>query len=116
MTDKRKKNGTFAPGNSGGPGRPKRAVERDYLLKLTTGCSPEDWQEIIEKTVSMAKEGDAKSREWLASYLLGSPAKQNHTTLARAQARDELEIDELEKEYELVELEDFISRKTKKLL
>ena len=36
-------------------------------------CSPEIWREIIEKAVVDAKNGDAKAREWLASYLVGKP-------------------------------------------
>ena len=115
MTDKRKNNGRFAAGNSGGPGRPKKAIERNYLLKLAEACTLEDWQGIIEKTVSMAKDGDNKSREWLASYLLGAPAKESHLTLTRALASEELDIDEVEKAHASLQLEAMISKRSKAL-
>jgi hypothetical protein len=66
--------GQFAEGNPGGPGRPRRAIERDYLAALSDACGPETWREIVERAVADAKNGDAKAREWLAHYLLGIPA------------------------------------------
>jgi hypothetical protein len=65
--------GRFAPGNSGGPGRPPRQTEREYLRAMMAACTPEDWEEIVERTVQDAKEGDPKAREWLARYLVGMP-------------------------------------------
>ena len=70
---KREESGQFAPGNQGGPGRPPRQTESEYLTAMKQGCSPQDWQEIIQKAVIDAKEGDAKARDWLASYLIGLP-------------------------------------------
>jgi hypothetical protein len=64
--------GRFTVGNAGGPGRPRRAVERDYLRALNAAVSLHDWREIVEAAVARAKEGDAKAREWLARYLLGA--------------------------------------------
>jgi hypothetical protein len=69
-------NGQFAKGNKGGPGRPHRQTEREYLAVLRDTVSLEDWKEIIEKTVAQAKEGDARARQWLTNYLVGDqPAK-----------------------------------------
>ena len=70
MSD-RKTNGTFAPGNPGGPGRPRRAVERQYLAAFAEAVSPSDWRAIIGKAVADAKAGDAKARDWLSKYLVG---------------------------------------------
>ncbi len=65
--------GKFAPGNPGGPGRPRRAIERDYLLAISEACPLETWRAIVERAIRDAKHGDAKAREWLASYLVGRP-------------------------------------------
>jgi hypothetical protein len=64
-------NGRFAPGNPGGPGRPRRAVERQYLAALSDAISLEAWQEIVKATVVAAKQGDPKARDWLTRYLIG---------------------------------------------
>lgn len=65
--------GRFAPGNPGGPGRPRRQTERVYLATIAEACPPETWREIVAKTVTDAKAGDAAARNWLASYLVGKP-------------------------------------------
>lgn len=69
----RDKNGAFATGNKGGPGRPSRAIERDYLLTLSECCPPDTWRQIVQRAVVDAKLGDGKARDWLASYLMGNP-------------------------------------------
>src|SRR3954452_16912219 len=63
--------GHFAPGNPGGPGRPRRAVERDYLAALSEAVTLAEWQEIVRSAVLAAKQGDGKARDWLTRYLLG---------------------------------------------
>ena len=73
MKSGRDDKGKFAAGNVGGPGRPPRATERDYLVALSESCSTNDWQEIVSKAVDDAKGGDAKARAWLAGYLVGEP-------------------------------------------
>ncbi len=69
----RDRSGRFAEGNPGGPGRPRRATERQYLSAISDECSPEKWREIISRAVDDARAGDAKARDWLASYLVGRP-------------------------------------------
>jgi hypothetical protein len=64
--------GKFAPGNPGGPGRPRRAVEREYLAQLAEACPPETWRQVCQRAVDDARAGDAKARDWLAKYLLGA--------------------------------------------
>jgi hypothetical protein len=63
--------GRFTVGNPGGPGRPRRPVEREYLRALNEAVSLDDWKEVVQAAVADAKEGDAKAREWLARYLIG---------------------------------------------
>jgi len=65
-------NGTFALGNPGGPGRPPRPTERSYLVALAAAVPLEVWGQIVDRAVADALAGDAKAREWLAKYLLGS--------------------------------------------
>jgi len=67
----RNTNGTFAPGNPGGPGRPRRGVERQYLEAFAGAVTLDDWRAIIQRAVADAKAGDAKARDWLSKYLVG---------------------------------------------
>lgn len=76
--------GRFAPGNLGGPGRPRRETERAYLSIISEMCPPETWREIVAKAVDRARHGDEKAREWLASYLVGKPAHEATTLHALA--------------------------------
>jgi hypothetical protein len=71
----RNDDGKFSFGNHGGPGRPRRVTERDYLLTLSEECPPETWREICQRAVRAAKAGDAKARDWLSRYLLGNPGE-----------------------------------------
>lgn len=73
MTTRRDDRGRFQVGTAGGPGRPPRPTEQNFLLALVDACPLETWKEIVAKAVSDAREGDDKSRHWLASYLVGSP-------------------------------------------
>lgn len=69
----RAQNGHFAPGNAGGPGRPRRPVEESYLLAITAACPVETWERICAKAVEDAMSGDPKAREWLSRYLVREP-------------------------------------------
>lgn len=66
--------GKFASGNAGGPGRPPRPVERDYLASLGDSVPLESWKKIVATAVDRAIEGDSKARDWLSRYLLGNQA------------------------------------------
>jgi hypothetical protein len=66
-------NGRFALGNRGGPGRPRRTVEAQYLTALREAVSLETWNKVCETAVAQAVAGDAKAREWLAHYVIGRP-------------------------------------------
>jgi len=71
METDRTSNGRFAFGNPGGPGRPRRAVERQYLATLSETVSLDDWRDIVRVAMTFAKQGDAKARDWLTRYLIG---------------------------------------------
>jgi hypothetical protein len=85
VADDRNPNGTFALGNRGGPGRPRRAVEREYLSALAEAVPPAEWRLIVQRAVADAKGGNAKAREWLSKYLLGDDP------FALVELREELE-------------------------
>jgi hypothetical protein len=71
MASDRDSKGRFVPGNPGGPGRPRRTVEQDYLLALSEAVTIEKWKQIVESAVTAAVQGDDKARTWLSKYLLG---------------------------------------------
>jgi hypothetical protein len=73
MSTYRHDNGRFAFGNRGGPGRPRRTVEAQYLTALREAVPIETWTKVCETAVAQAVAGDAKAREWLGSYLIGKP-------------------------------------------
>ena len=64
--------GRFSTGNNYGQGRPPRAVERDYLAVLSERLSLDDWRSIVDRAVADASSGDARARDWLSRYALGS--------------------------------------------
>jgi hypothetical protein len=65
--------GRFAKGNAGGPGRPSRRTEAEYLLALSEAVSLEDWKKIVATAKEAAIDGDHQSRLWLGRYLIGEP-------------------------------------------
>ena len=65
--------GRFAAGNGGGPGRPKRQAEEDYLQTLSERVPLALWAEIVDKAASDAAAGDSKARDWLSKYLMPQP-------------------------------------------
>lgn len=73
MKIERHPNGKFAPGNRGGPGRPTREAEEQYLARLSTEVSMEDWIQITRRAIEDAKDGDWRARNWLSDYLMGKP-------------------------------------------
>jgi hypothetical protein len=63
--------GQFTAGNPGGPGRPRRAVEREYLAALGERVPLDAWRGIVDRAVRDAMNGDHLARQWLSKYLLG---------------------------------------------
>lgn len=91
----RNPDGTFAEGNSGGPGRPARATERQYMAVVMAACDLDTWQAIVERAVTDAKNGDSTARAWLASYLMGKPTNHPAPRPTRVLAADAAGIDEV---------------------
>jgi hypothetical protein len=71
----RSTDGRFTVGCPGGPGRPRRATEKEYLAVLTEEVSPETWRAICRRAAADARARDAKARDWIARYLLGPPGE-----------------------------------------
>ena len=96
---KRDKNGQFAQGNSGGPGRPRRAIEREYLAVVGDKVTLEDWGKVVSRALDDAKNGDPRARDWLAKYVIG----------AEPQSLRTLAVDELQGATPDVEIEELIA-------
>ncbi len=79
--NRRNSKGRFANGNPGGPGRPRRSVEIEYLARLSDTITLEDWGQIVDTARRRAIAGDPRARDWLARYLLG-PSPLSLTRLA----------------------------------
>jgi hypothetical protein len=71
MTTLRNAKGQYVIGHGGGPGRPSRPREMEYLGALTDAVPLKEWKLVVSKALRDAKDGDAKAREWLGKYLLG---------------------------------------------
>lgn len=71
--DCRDDKGRFTLGNPGGPGRPRRETELLYLSAMRSRVALDDWGQIVDAAVGLAKGGDAKSRQWLSDYLMPPP-------------------------------------------
>jgi hypothetical protein len=80
----RASNGRFMKGHPGGPGRPRRAVEQEYLVTLNAAVTLEAWRQIVDRAVADALKGDGKARDFLAKYLIGDNPP-SLTELAAAQ-------------------------------
>ncbi len=69
----RDSNGRFVNGHPGGPGRPPRQTEDEYLASMATVVDAEAWQAIVQRATQDAINGDSRARAWLSAYLLGQP-------------------------------------------
>ncbi len=76
----RDKNGRFAKGNGGGPGRPSRDREIEYHKILIMVCTPARWEKICKQAVNDAENGDKDARKWIADYLIGPPVQKQEVT------------------------------------
>lgn len=101
----RETNGQFAQGNSGGPGRPPRQTESDYLRATVAACSIEDWTAIVERAVQDAKAGNSKAREFLGRYFLGAAP-----ILSELTALDEVGLDPVDERVQSVKMRKMLSR------
>lgn len=71
MEKGRDENGRFASGNPGGPGRPPRPIETQYLATIGDRVSLKAWGEVVDRALADAKAGNAAAREWLTRHLIG---------------------------------------------
>jgi len=69
----RKSDGTFAPGNPGGPGRPPRRAEDDLLAIVRGAVTAEELTAVMQTLTKRAKDGDVAAARLLLSYLCGTP-------------------------------------------
>jgi len=76
----RTKKGTFAKGNGGGPGRPKKEREDEYYKITLNTVTYEQWRKIVKRAATLAENGDAVARKWLADYLQGPPIQKTDVT------------------------------------
>jgi hypothetical protein len=97
--------GRFAEGNSGGPGRPRRAVEREYLAVLSDAVPLARWKKMVGQVADFAEQGERWALEWLSGYLLGEPQTLS-LSITELATREALGIDadlELKAEVDAVE-------------
>ena len=78
----RKSNGQFAAGNPGGPGRPSRAIEAEYLGVLSERVTIEKWRRIV-----------ARAGQWLGQYLIADQ-KMTHVDVTAETGITVLEVDD----------------------
>ena len=77
----RNEKGQFVKGEyGGGPGRPKRSTEAEYLDALIEVTPIAAWKRIGRKAVQQAERGDPQARRWLSEYLLGKPQERMDLT------------------------------------
>jgi hypothetical protein len=61
--------GRYVPGNSGGPGRPKKLTFEIFWETVKKHATPESLDELIQATFEAAKCGDAKARDAIVRLL-----------------------------------------------
>lgn len=64
-----------------------RRTQSDYMGALLDRVTLETWGDVIDATVTRAKDGDAQARAFLAAYLVGKPAHAAPEPLAVTAAR-----------------------------
>jgi hypothetical protein len=64
-----------------------RRAQSDYMGTLLDRVTLETWGDVIDATVTKAKDGDAQARAFLAAYLVGKPAHDAPAPLAVTAAR-----------------------------
>lgn len=66
--------GRFVKGNTGGPGRPSRKAEAEYLNLTASKVPLDQWQHVVAKALDDALAGDKHARRWLSDHLIGRPS------------------------------------------
>jgi hypothetical protein len=63
--------GGFRKGDPGGPGRPRRSIERKYLEAVGDEVPMPEWRAVVRRALADAKAGDHQARSWLSKHLIG---------------------------------------------
>lgn len=79
MTE-REQNGRFAKGNGGGPGRPKKVREEEWLAILTKTVKTEDLEKVFASGLSRAMAGDVQWAKLLLAYGIGLPIQRTEVS------------------------------------
>ena len=106
MEDKwieRQTNGTFALGHAGGPGRPKRSTEENYLEALSEQVTLKDWTEVVTRALDDGKAGDSRARDWLSRYLISERISRLDVRFDTPGAVRVLEVDDWYENAEVLE-------------
>jgi len=90
MSNGRDQKGRFGKNNPGGPGRPCRATEHEYLEALGEAVSLAQWRKLTARAVTDAIKGDGAARNWLSKYLLPEQPRTMPVNEAKAGASDEI--------------------------
>lgn len=98
MENGRDRDGRFAPGNRGGPGRPPRSTEERYLAVITETVPPERWRAAVEAIYQRARDGDAKAFEILAKYVC-PPEARSHVTVDDAREARRATVEDALRDY-----------------
>ena len=67
---------------SNGKPTPRRPIEREYLATLNGAVPLDTWQAICKRAADDALAGDAKARDWLSKWLLGTEIRPLTTLVA----------------------------------
>jgi hypothetical protein len=86
MSADRDDKGRFAAVNPGGQGRPRRAVEQEYLAALADAVPLRRWKKIVARAVADAEAGDPKARKFIADKVIGKQPAPLTTLAATEQA------------------------------
>src|SRR5262245_10009012 len=71
---KRNPDGTFAKGNSGGPGNPFARKSAEFRKAFLEGISAEQFSGLVQIVLTRACQGDSACLKILLQYLIGKPA------------------------------------------
>ena len=58
-----------------------RRTQSDYMGALLDTVTLDAWRDVVARTLTAAKAGDAQARTWLAHYLIGRPTGEAPTPL-----------------------------------
>ena len=64
--------GKFVKGSSLSTGRLPRKIEDEYIDTISAALTIPSWKKIVKRTIADAQKGDARARELLFKYVLGT--------------------------------------------